>query len=154
MRLKIDGKIQSIGCSNFSANQVQDACSDCQVDYVQLAVNILGGFSDQEISKVCAQNKIKIIAYNVLANGLLTGKFDKNSNFSANDRRSRLPLFKGDEYYKTIDRVENLKIEAGGGNQNLLQYSINWALRQENIASVILGIKSSKQMVDNWSAVT
>ena len=154
MKLKSDGKIQSIGCSNFSAGQIQEACSVAQVDYIQIAVNILSGFPDERISNVCAQNEIKIIAYNVLANGLLTGKFDKNSKFPKHDRRSRLPLFRGEEYYKILDQIEKLKIIAKADNKSVLQHSINWVLKQNNISSAILGIKSSNQIADNWSAIT
>lgn len=153
MKLKSDGKIQSIGCSNYSAEQIQEACTVAQVDYIQIAVNILRGFPDERISNVCTQNEIKIFAYNVLANGLLTGKFDKNSQFPTHDRRSTLPLFKGEEFYKILDQIEKLKIVAKADNKSVLQYSINWVLKQNNISSAILGIKNPNQIADNWSAI-
>ena len=153
MRLKDEGKINSIGCSNFSAQQVQQACNVSQVDYIQMPVNILGGPLDQNISDVCIEREIKVIAYNVLANGLLTGKYNEDSNFLENDRRSRLPLFKGREYRHALDRVNELKVEAAKNNSSVLQYAINWSLMQKNVSSVILGIKNSKQIEDNWSAI-
>jgi len=153
LQLKNEGKIQSIGCSNFSAEQVMQACSVSQVDYVQMPINILSGPLDQNISDICTKNKIKVIAYNVLAKGLLTGKYNENSNFPENDRRSRLSLFKAIEFREALDRVEELRVEAAENNSSVLQYAINWTLMQKNIFSVVLGIKNSKQIEDNWSAI-
>ena len=154
MKLKDEGKIKSIGCSNFSAKQVQQACGVSQVDYMQMPVNILDRPLDQNISDICFTNEIRIIAYNVLANGLLTGKYNENSNFPINDRRSRLPLFKGSEYLHALGRIDELKVEAAKNNISLLQHAINWSLMQKNVHSVILGIKNPKQIEDNWAAIS
>ena len=129
------------------------ACNISQVDYVQLPTNLLSGEIDSEVSNICTKNKIKVIAYNILENGLLAGKLDKDTNFPKNDRRSRLPLFKGIEFINALNKVEELKIKAVENNSNLLQYSINWVLMQKNIASVIIGIKNQKQIVENCSAI-
>ena len=153
LKIQNEGKIKSIGCSNFSAQQLRAACNISQVDYVQLPTNLLSGKIDSEVSNICTKNKIKVIAYNILENGLLAGKLDKDTNFPENDRRSRLPLFKGIEFINALNKVEELKIKAVENNSNLLQYSINWVLMQKNIASVIIGIKNQKQIVENCSAI-
>jgi aryl-alcohol dehydrogenase-like predicted oxidoreductase len=152
-KLKNEGKINSIGCSNFSAHQLRAACKASQVDYVQLPINILSGGLGSDISKICTNNKIKVIAYNILENGLLSGKLDKNTNFPENDRRSRLPIFQGVEFINVLNRVEKLKVKAVENNLNLLQYSINWVLMQKNISSVIIGIKNPEQIKENCSAI-
>lgn len=154
MRLKDEGKIKSIGCSNFSANQLLQACDISQVDYVQLPLNILDKPLDQKISDICYAKEIKIIAYNVLANGLLTGKYNENSIFPINDRRSRLPSFQGIEYLNALNLIKKLKIEATKNNISLLQYAIKWPLMEKNVHSVILGIKNPKQIEDNWAAIS
>ena len=152
-KLKNEGKINSIGCSNFSAQQLSIACKASQVEYLQLPINLLSGKLDSDISKICTSNKIKVIAYNILENGLLTGKINKNTNFPNNDRRSRLPLFKGVEFINVLNRIEELKVKAIENNGNLLKYSINWVLMQKNISSVIIGIKNSEQIKENYSTI-
>ena len=152
-KLKNEGKINSIGCSNFSAQQLSIACKASKVEYLQLPINLLSGKLDSDISKICTSNKIKVIAYNILENGLLTGKIDKNTNFPKNDRRSRLPLFKGVEFINVLNRIEELKFKAIENNGNLLKYSINWVLMQKNISSVIIGIKNSEQIKENYSTI-
>ncbi len=154
LKLKNDGKIKSIGCSNFSASQLKRACNVSQVDFIQMPINILNGALDKNITEICDSNNIKVIAYNVLSNGLLTGKFNKATKFQKNDRRSRLPLFKGLDFINALDMVEKLKIIASEDNSSLIHHSINWTLMQKHISSVIIGIKNSRQLVDNWSALT
>ena len=60
LKIQNEGKIKSIGCSNFSAQQLRAACSTSQVDYVQLPVNLLSGGIDSEVSNICTKNKIKV----------------------------------------------------------------------------------------------
>ena len=151
LKLKNEGKIQSIGCSNFSAQQLNIACSVSQVDYIQVPLNILDGALDRNISEICTKNKIKVIAYNVLLYGLLTGKFNYSSNFPKNDRRSRLLMFKGFNFINTIEKIDVLKLKAAEDNTSLTHYVINWALKQDNVSTVVTGIKNSKQVVDNFS---
>jgi len=153
-KIRKEGKIKSIGCSNFSVHQIEEACSVSKVEYIQQPINLLDGLLDKNIEKICTQQRIKVIAYNVLAFGLLSGKYQKNSYFSENDRRSRLDLFKGDNFENALRVVEKLKIEASENDRTILQHSISWVLSQKNVASAIVGIKNPNQMEENWSAIT
>lgn len=148
-----EGKIKSVGCSNFSASQMKDALRFSTIKYTQLPVNILGGNLETDISDLCAEYGVGIVAYNVLANGLLSGKYNKDSLFPANDRRSHLPLFRGAMYQKALERVEELKVTASCHKMSVSQYAIKWTLSQPNVVSAIVGIKNPKQMLDNWSAI-
>jgi len=154
MKLKKDGKIQSIGCSNFSPQQLKRACLVSKVEYIQMPINILNGALDNSISEICAINKIKVIGYNILLSGLLTGKFNKNSIFLKNDRRSRLPLFKGIDFINALESVEKLKLKAAENNSSLTNYAINWVLTQKNISSVVVGIKNSEQIIEIYSTIS
>lgn len=116
-------------------------------------MNLLQKDSSQEIGEFCKNYGISIVAYNVLSNGLLTGKYKKTSTFGANDRRSRLPLFQGDAYVSAILEVERLRASASEVGLSLAQYSIQWVLRQSSVVSAITGIKSVKQLEENYSAI-
>ena len=153
LKLKNDGKINSIGCSNFSEQQLFKACEVTKIDYVQIPINILNKPLDKSISDICTKNKIKVIAYNVLSNGLLSGKFNINTKFQENDRRYRLQQFKGIDYINNLEKVENLKLKAAKMNISLLNYVINYVLTQKNVHSAVIGIKNSKQLLENYSII-
>lgn len=148
-----EGKIQSIGCSNFSVSQIKEASNISKIKYTQLPINILRGALDKDIEKFCSKKEIGIIAYNVLANGLLSGKYHKNSIFPKNDRRSHLPLFKGATFHEALEKIKGLKVKASFEDMTISQYAINWTLSQLNVLSAIVGIKTSQQIKDNWSAI-
>ena len=152
-KIRDEGKIESIGCSNFSVSQMKEASSISKIKYTQLPINILSGALDKDIEDICTKKEIAIIAYNVLANGLLSGKYHKDSIFPKNDRRSHLPLFRGALYHEALETIKELKVRASCNDMSISQYAINWTLSQPNILSAIVGIKNSQQIKDNWSAV-
>ena len=79
-----------------------------------------------------------------MANGLLSGKYHKNSIFPKNYRRSHLPLFNGTLYHEALETIKELKVRASCDDMSISQYSINWALSQLNVLSAIVGIKTSQ----------
>jgi aryl-alcohol dehydrogenase-like predicted oxidoreductase len=151
--LRTEGKIRSLGCSNYSAEQVARACQVATVEYVQLPVNMLEGAPEPEVVEMCARHQLRIVAYNVLAHGLLTGKYTESSRFSPDDRRSRLPLFQGRRYQDALSKAARIKSEAAAENLTAAQYAIRWVLRQPHVASAIVGIKSARQLDENAVAL-
>ncbi|QNI90836.1 aldo/keto reductase family protein [Synechococcus sp. BOUM118] len=153
-QLQCDGLIRHIGCSNFSSLQLRDAMKYAPISFVQIPLNILDGSiqSSSDIFQVCRDSDIKIVAYNVLCNGLLTGKFNKFSSFPCTDRRSRLPIFQGEAFAASLARVDVLRNTAAASGKSLIQYAIGSVLYNENADFVITGIKKPSQLVENWSA--
>jgi len=119
------------------------------VEYVQLPVNVLEGAPGSDMIDVCAQYQLRIVAYNVLAQGLLTGKYNETSRFPDDDRRSRLPLFQGEQYRDALVRVAQISELAAAEALTVVQYAIRWVQRQPRVASAIVGIKSVKQLDEN-----
>jgi aryl-alcohol dehydrogenase-like predicted oxidoreductase len=148
-KLRAEGKIGSLGCSNYSAAQVARACRAATLEYVQLPINLLEGAPEPDMIEVCARYRLRIVAYNVLAQGLLTGKYDESSRFPPDDRRSRVPLFQGQQYRDALARVAQISEEAISEKLTAAQYAIRWILRQPHVASAIVGIKSVKQLDEN-----
>jgi len=97
----------------------------------------------------CARHHLRIMAYNVLAQGLLTGKYDESSRFPEDDRRSRLPQFQGQQYGDALVKVAQVSEKAASENLTAAQYAVRWVLRQPQVASAIVGIKSVKQLDEN-----
>jgi myo-inositol catabolism protein IolS len=149
-RLQDAGKIVHIGCSNFSVAQVRAACEVSKVSYVQLPVNLLGEDLSPEMAALVKEKDIRVVAYNVLANGLLSGKYNIFSKFAVDDRRARLPLFQGELYRKALHRVAEISYLAASENLTCAQYAITTVLRRGDIASAILGIKNRSQIEENF----
>jgi aryl-alcohol dehydrogenase-like predicted oxidoreductase len=148
-KLRSEGKIKSLGCSNYSADQVAEACRSAAVQYVQLPVNVLEGGPGTAMLEVCARHQLRIVAYNVLAQGLLTGKFTETSYFAPDDRRSRLPLFQGQRYRNALAKAAQIRETATLEKLSAAQYAIRWVLCQPHVVSAIVGIKNVMQLNEN-----
>lgn len=153
-RLRDEGKIGHIGCSNFSAAQVRSACEVSEVALVQLPVNLLGEDIDSEMAGLLREKAISVVAYNVLANGLLTGKYNASSRFAQDDRRARLPLFQGEAYRRALEQVAEISARAKAENLTCAQYAISSVLRRGDVVSAILGVKTREQIEENYSAIS
>ena len=151
--LQDEEKIGLIGCSNFTPIDIKKALNVCDLSLIQLPMNSIIELPDQEILNICKEFKIKILAYNVLASGMLSGKFDYSAKFPETDRRHRLEDFSSTHFSKQLKKVEILKVKAKKKNLSLLDFSIQWALRHENVLSVITGIKNLDQANKNINAV-
>lgn len=150
-RLQDAGKIGLIGCSNFNAEQVRLACEVANVALIQLPLNVLGEDLESDMRQLVHEKGIGIVAYNVLAHGLLTGKYGLDVSFPENDRRSRLPLFQGDTYRQALQRVCAISAAAAMQGLTCAQYSIAKVVNRAEVTSAILGIKTRRQLEENVS---
>lgn len=153
-KLKGEGKIGCVGCSNFTAAQVRAASEVSDVSLVQLPLNLLENGLDAEMLDALAGKDIRVVAYNVLAGALLTGKFNKHSRFPDNDRRSRLPLFKGDAFHRALRQVAEIAAKAPEQGLTTAQYAIAGVLRCPRVVSAVLGIKSRAQLEENAAVLS
>jgi len=141
------GRIQFVGCSNFSLEALEESIQYCKIDYVQIPINLL--YQDQywKIFEFCSNHDIKIFGYNVLASGILTGKYSAKSKFGENDRRSRSEDFK-----KYINLYEKKKLqihkELRLRGLSMTQLAISQIFDQCQLEAAIVGIKSKKQLDD------
>lgn len=153
-KLQDEGKIAQIGCSNFSAAQVRTAGEVSKISFVQLPVNLLGEDIEPEMAELAKEKAIAVVAYNVLANGLLTGKYNASSQFAQDDRRSRLPLFKGETYRRALEKVARISVMAKTENLTCAQYAISSVLQRSGVVSAILGVKNREQIEENYSGLS
>ncbi len=145
------GLILNIGCSNFNLKELREAKQFSEINFLQIPLNIIDP-TPHEILNYCDTNKISVVPYNVLASGLLTGKYNKNTKFKSNDRRSRDKRFKDIIFQDLLNRIEELKKKAKENNLSLIQYSIKETLSNKSVKSVITGIKDINQLEENFIA--
>lgn len=152
MKLKEKGKIRAIGVSNFSKDQLIEARKYGEIDVIQPCYSLVWRFLDHEEMNYCIDNNIGIISYSTLAQGILTGKFTKDTVFPSEDGRSRVPLFQSPHYEGALDVVEKLRPFAEKYDVTLAQLAIRWVIQQKGITAPIVGAKNPTQVLDNVKA--
>jgi aryl-alcohol dehydrogenase-like predicted oxidoreductase len=146
---RTSGKIRAIGLSNFSAQEIERASVVCRVDAVQLRLNLLDWQEYAGLESVCCTHKIAIISWGSLADGLLTGKFNINSEFKQDDHRSQDPNFSGVRFAQNlefVDRLSALSHEHGLSNATV---AMRFLLQTTSVKCVLFGAKTSDQVLSN-----
>lgn len=153
--LQKEGKIRYIGCSNFSAELIDQTQKYGRLESLQTCYNLLGRDIEQFIIPTCRKWKMTIIAYGPLAQGFLTGKFNLKTKFGKDDRRSRKEYkhFHGRRFKANLIIVDKLKEMALKYKKTPVQVAIRWILDNDSIASAILGIQKPEEIEEDIGAL-
>lgn len=151
-RLKKEGKIRAIGVSNFSRSQLEEASQYGRIDSVQPPYSLFWRKVEKELQPYCMDRNISILAYSSLAQGLLTGKFGIDHQFSAEDNRSKNKLFYQKENYQRVqEALDQLRPIADRQGCTLAQLSLAWLIAQPQTHAIV-GARNAEQASANSQA--
>lgn len=145
------GKIQYLGCSNFTEKMVLKSLKTHRLDFIQQPYNLIRKAYEAQLYKSFNNESMGTIIYDVLARGLLTGKYKKNIEFEENDTRSRDRYFNEPHFSIGLEMVKKLKNIAKFYNKSPAQLAIKWALGQSFVNCVLVGSKNVDQVIENIS---
>ncbi|WP_394120891.1 aldo/keto reductase [Planococcus donghaensis] len=150
-RLKEEGKIRSIGVSNFSMEQLKDANQDGYVDVFQGEYNLLKREAEEDYFPYVKEHGISYVPYFPFAAGLLAGKYDKTKTFD--DLRTNMPHLQGEEFERNLEKVRRLNELAQAKGTETVHMVLAWYLARPEIDGVIPGAKRADQVLSNLSAL-
>lgn len=149
--LKEQGKIRAIGVSNFSRAQLEEAAKYGRIDSIQPPYSLFWRWVEKDVMSYCVENKISILAYSPLAQGLLTGKFERGHKFDPADNRAKNKLFQGENYDRAQQALDKLRPIAERHQCSLAQLALAWLIAQPQ-ANAIAGVRNTQQALDNAKA--
>ncbi len=147
-QLKQQGKIRAIGVSNFSRSQLEEAASYGRIDSLQPPYSLFWRWVEQDAMPYCVQNNISILAYSPLAQGLLTGKFERGHKFAPEDNRSKNKLFQGENYQRAQQALDKLRPIAQRHQTSLANLALAWLIAQPQ-TNAIVGARNAEQAAAN-----
>ena len=150
-QLKEEGKIRAIGVSNFSCRQLEEASQYGRIDSLQPPYSLLWRHVENNAGPYCVENKITILAYSSMAQGLLTGKFAKDHKFQKGDHRAGNRLFKPENFQRVHQALDRLRPLAEKKKVSLGQLALAWVISQAGTCA-IAGARSPDQAVQNAAA--
>lgn len=151
LELKQQGKIRAIGVSNFSRAQLEEIAQYGRIDSLQPPYSLFWRYVEREAMPYCIKNNISILAYSPLAQGLLTGKFERGYQFDPVDNRAKNKLFQGENYERAQQALEKLRPIASRHHTSLGNLAIAWLIAQPK-AQAIVGARNAEQAAANASA--
>jgi aryl-alcohol dehydrogenase-like predicted oxidoreductase len=151
------GKVREIGCSNFSASQLQEAAAiaargSTRFVSVQNEYSLVHREPEREVLPECARLGITFLPYFPLASGLLTGKYRRSQAAPEGTRLSQgwaASRFATDEKFATAEALDTF---ARSRHRSLLELAMSWLASHERVASVISGATSPEQVRQNVAA--
>ena len=152
------GLVREIGCSNFSAAQLQEALDSVtpgqpRFECVQNHYSLMHRAPAQDgVLDWCADNSTALIPFFPLHNGLLTGKYRLGQEQPDGTRLSGSP--RGEEILteQNLRLVGELSDWAVARERSLLELAFGWLLARPQVASVIAGATSPTQIAGNAAA--
>lgn len=151
-RLKEQGKIRSIGVSNFSLDQIKEANVHDDIDVVQDEYNLLNQEAESTVFSYYREKNISFIPYFPFASGLLAGKYSKDSQLS--DRQKSRPQFQEPAYSDILSKVDRLNKLADKYNTGVQNIVLAYYLSKDVVDAVIPGARNRQQMEQNLEAAT
>lgn len=149
--LKAQGKIRAIGVSNFNLTQLKEAAALARVDAIQPCYSLFFRNFEKETLAYCEAEKISVLAYSPLAQGLLTGRFRKGTQFQEGDNRRDNKLFEEPHFNRALSAIEELTPIAEKLHITLGQLALAWLTHRPQTAA-IAGARNAAQAISNAAA--
>jgi len=153
------GKARYLGFSEWTADQIRAALA--LVPPVEKFVSsqpqysILHRVPEREVIPLCKENGISQIVWSPLAQGALTGKYKPGEEPAAGTRAASQQMGWAMDSYRdddVLERVQRLVPIAEGLGVTMAQLALAWVLREENVASAIVGASRPEQVEENAGA--
>lgn len=152
-KLKNEGLIRHIGVSNFNLELLKIANQEGDIDFVENKYNLLYLKDEADVIPYCIDHRIHYIPYTPLARGLLTGKYNIDTQIDTKDRRFHTREFQSPRYEKICNAIDQIKHLETKYQAQLSQIVLSWTLRQKGITCLIPGAKTVSQVLTNINAV-
>lgn len=153
-KLRAAGKIRLIGCCNFPLPLLKRALKAGRIDIVQVLYNLIDREVEKDLLPFCRDKNIAVLTYSPIARGLLTGKYDKDTKFGADDHRgkNRDKYFSDEALPRNLRIVDKVKCVAKKMNKTSAQVALRWLMQSDCVTSAIFGAKNSDQLEENVAA--
>lgn len=152
------GRIEAVGVSNYSAQQMREAHQILAARGVPLAVNqvryslLTRHIESNGILQTARELGVTILAYSPLAQGLLTGKYTADSANTPKDGRRIDSRFSKEGLQKLEPVISLLRQLGDKHDRTPAQVALRWLIDQGNIIP-IAGAKTAEQVKQNAGAL-
>jgi aryl-alcohol dehydrogenase-like predicted oxidoreductase len=152
-----DGRLRAYGVSVETCDQALAAIARPHVATVQIILNCFRLKPLEQVLPAAAAAGVGIIARVPLASGMLSGRYDANTSFAADDHRNYNrhgeafdvgETFSGVPYEVGLEAVEELKRLVDPG-MTLAQFALRWVIDQPGVSTVIPGARNPEQVRAN-----
>jgi aryl-alcohol dehydrogenase-like predicted oxidoreductase len=150
--LQDEGKVGSIGVSNFDREQIERCLAIRHVDSLQPEFSMLNR-ENAELIRWCGEQGVGVVSYGPLAFGLLTGAVTAETRFPPGDwrgqKQSEGPFA---DLARSLEVVDRLRPAAERLGCSLSQLALAWNVHQPGVTAAIAGSRNPPHVSTNAAA--
>jgi methylglyoxal reductase len=150
--LQDEGKVGSIGVSNFDREQIERCLAIRHVDSLQPEFSMLNR-ENAELIRWCGEQGVGVVSYGPLAFGLLTGAVTAETRFPPGDwrgqKQSEGPFA---DLARSLEVVDRLRPVAERLGCSLSQLALAWNVHQPGVTAAIAGSRNPAHVRTNAAA--
>jgi aryl-alcohol dehydrogenase-like predicted oxidoreductase len=152
------GKAREIGFSEWTVEQIQaslEVPNTKKFVSSQPQYNMIWRAPEAELIPFCEEHGISQIVWSPLAQGVLTGKYEpgepppEDSRAASESMNWAMDRYRSDELLEAVQRLRPIAEDAG---LSMATMALAWVLRQQNVASCIIGASRPEQVHHNAEA--
>src|SRR6202030_1461449 len=152
MKLKQEGKIRAIGCSNATIDQMKRYQAGGQLDTDQEQYSMLQRQQEADNLPFCRDNNIAFLAYSPMALGILSGKIGPDHEFGEGDVRRDHPWYQRGNRPKVDALLNVIRSIAEEKGITIAQTVIAWTVEQPGCSHALVGARNPDQAIANAKA--
>ena len=151
------GKVRYIGLCNLPAWEIAKALGISErralarFHSVQAYYSIAGRDLEREIVPLALDQHLAILPWSPLAGGVLSGKFSRDGAGPAGSRRATFD-FPPIDRERTFNVIDVMRPIAQARGATVARVALAWLLQQAAVTSVIIGARTTAQLLDNLAA--
>lgn len=146
-----EGKVGYIGLSEASSETIRKAHSIHPLTAVQSEYSLFERSIEEDgIIKTLEELQIGVVAYSPLGRGFISGEIKHPQDLAENDFRRSIPRFQGEQFYKNIELLNEIKLIANERKITASQLALAWIASKGFLA--IPGTKRVKYVEQNIEA--
>lgn len=147
-----EGKIIHWGLSEAKEDTIRRAHAVCPVTAIQNRYSMMARWYEA-LFPVLEELGIGYVAFSPMANGLLSGKYGKDTVFGGHeDYRSVMPQYQPENIERNRELLELLRTTAAEKNATPAQISLAWMLCKKPYIVPIPGTRKPERLTENLGA--
>jgi aryl-alcohol dehydrogenase-like predicted oxidoreductase len=144
------GKVKSIGASNYSSSQLREALATSadkglpRYEVLQPEYNLYdrSGYENR-LRELCVKEKLGVITYFSLASGFLSGKYRSEKDMAGRNRGGMVKKYLNERGYRILAALD---IVAKAHNTVPAEVALAWLIAREGVTAPIASATSIEQL--------
>jgi len=152
-RLVTEGKVEAIGASNVTAEQLLEALetSDshglARYAWVQNELNLLAPDAQDDVRKICRREGLGFTPFSPLAGGWLSGKYESGAPYPPGSRMTLRPEpYEQLVALRTFRALSAFRAIADELETEPATLALAWLLAQPDVTAIVVGPRNPEQL--------